>query len=60
MVKYFARYLITTAKHAIKIEPINCNVWSYDDMELVQMIMNLMQVYIQFSFGISCPMIRDK
>ena len=24
MVKYFPRYLITTAKHAIKIEPITC------------------------------------
>ena len=24
MVKYFPRYLITTAKHAVKIEPITC------------------------------------
>ena len=34
MVKYFPRYLITTAKHAVKIEP-NKNLGKYMPIRLI-------------------------
>ena len=49
MVKYFPRYLITTAKHAVKKEPIKC-LGKYMPICLIFHVQKKQSIYDKIAF----------